>query len=198
MLCFDPLPGRPRPGLRRVIGSRVTGRGSRELASTPSPSRHLPPATRDPALRCAGLVKRYGDLVVVNGLDLEARHGELLALLGPSGCGKTTTLRLIAGFEELDAGRIEVGGRVVAEAGAGGRRSEPPERRRVGMVFQDYALFPHLSVAKNVAFGLPRGARSEREARVAAALTMVGLAGMGERLPHALSGGQQQRVAVAR
>src|SRR3712207_3607757 len=102
-----------------------------------------------------------------------------------------TTLRLIAGFEELDAGTVEVGGRLVAGEGV----AEPPERRRVGMVFQDYALFPHLSVARNVAFGLPRG---EREARVAEALAMVGLAGLGERMPHQLSGGQQQRVALAR
>jgi iron(III) transport system ATP-binding protein len=121
-----------------------------------------------------------------------------LALLGPSGCGKTTTLRLIAGFEDPDAGVIEVGGRVVAAVGDGTWRSEPPEARRVGMVFQDYALFPHLSVADNVAFGLPRLSRGEREARVAAALATVGLAGLGGRAPHQLSGGQQQRVALAR
>jgi iron(III) transport system ATP-binding protein len=151
-------------------------------------------ATASPALRCRGLVKRFGAVTVVDGLDLVAEQGEVVALLGPSGCGKTTTLRLIAGFEDLDGGVVEVGGRVVAEAGW----AEPPERRRVGMVFQDYALFPHLSVARNVAFGLPRSGRGERAARVAAALATVGLAGLGERMPHQLSGGQQQRVALAR
>jgi iron(III) transport system ATP-binding protein len=150
--------------------------------------------TTPPALRCAGLVKRYGDITVVDGLDLSARRGEVVALLGPSGCGKTTTLRLIAGFEEPDAGEIEIGGRLVAAPG----RSDPPERRRVGMVFQEYALFPHLTVARNVAFGLTRWERENRARRVATALELVGLAGFGERLPQELSGGQQQRVALAR
>jgi len=145
-----------------------------------------------PALRCKGLVKRFGAVPVVDGLDLVARPGEFVALLGASGCGKTTTLRLIAGFEMPEAGTIEVGGRLVAGPG----RDEAPERRRIGMVFQDYALFPHLSVGRNVAFGLPRG--RERDARVAAALDRVGLAGFGDRMPHELSGGQQQRVALAR
>jgi iron(III) transport system ATP-binding protein len=143
-------------------------------------------------LRCTGLTKRFGQITVVNGVDLIAERGEVVALLGPSGCGKTTTLRLIAGFEDLDAGTVEIGGRVVATASV----SEPPERRQVGMVFQDGALFPHLTVAKNVAFGLPRGA--DRDRKVAAALEMVGLAGFENRMPHALSGGQQQRVALAR
>ncbi len=150
------------------------------------------------ALGCSGLGKRYGAIQPVSGLDLDARPGELLALLGPSGCGKTTTLRLIAGFEEPDAGRIEIGGRMVAEVGPKGCRCEPPERRRVGMVFQDYALFPHLSVARNVSFGLPRGGRGEHDGRVAAALAAVGLDGLGGRMPDQLSGGQQQRVALAR
>jgi len=152
----------------------------------------------DFALQCVGLSKRYGTLDVVTGLDLAAHKGEVVALLGPSGCGKTTTLRLIAGFEEPDAGTIAVGGRVVAEVTAGRVRCDPPEARRVGMVFQDYALFPHLRVGENVAFGLPRLGRGERETRVAAALRMVGLAGLAERAPHQLSGGQQQRVALAR
>jgi iron(III) transport system ATP-binding protein len=156
------------------------------------------PTDDDLALRCRGLHKRFGAVPVVDGLDLEARRGELLALLGPSGCGKTTTLRLIAGFEEPDAGAIEIGGRLAAEVSDRGARCDPPERRRVGMVFQDYALFPHLSVARNVAFGLPRGNRGERDDRVAAALAAVGLAGLGERMPDQLSGGQQQRVALAR
>lgn len=144
------------------------------------------------ALRCKGLEKRFAATPVVTDLDLNAAPGELVALLGPSGCGKTTTLRLIAGFEDLDAGEIEVGGRIVAT----GTRAVPPERRRVGMVFQDYALFPHLSVGRNVAFGLRRD--GERSERVAAALDLVGLAGYGDRMPYELSGGQQQRVALAR
>ena len=157
-------------------------------------SQPRPPDLTPPALRCEGLEKRFGDNLVVAGLDLVAKRGELLALLGPSGCGKTTTLRLIAGFEPQDAGTVEIGGRLVAGPAPG--KGEPPERRRVGMVFQDYALFPHLSVGKNVAFGLPRG--SERAERVRRALATVGLAGAEGRMPHELSGGQQQRVALAR
>jgi iron(III) transport system ATP-binding protein len=183
------------------------GRGQRAVvdavASRPAPRPvvHLPPTGDDAervapeaALRCQGLVKRFGSTTVVAGLDLTATKGDVVALLGPSGCGKTTTLRLIAGFEALDDGTVEVGGRTMADAG----RHEPPERRRIGMVFQDYALFPHLSVARNVAFGLPRLDRREREARVGTALELVGLTGFGERMPHQLSGGQQQRIALAR
>jgi iron(III) transport system ATP-binding protein len=148
-----------------------------------------------PALRVRGLEKRYDDVEVLRGLDLDAARGEFLALLGPSGCGKTTALRVIAGFERPNAGSIEIGGALVADASGGWWI--PPEERRVGMVFQDYALFPHLSVARNVAFGLPRNA-ANRDTRVASALGMVGLAGLGERTPDQLSGGQQQRVALAR
>ncbi len=158
------------------------------------PSPAAPAAPAPIALGCSGLSKRYGAAVVVDGLDLVARRGEVVALLGPSGCGKTTTLRLIAGFEPQDAGTIEIGGRQVAGPDPG--RGEPPERRRVGMVFQDYALFPHLTVGKNIGFGLPRW--SDRDAAVRAALSIVGLPEFANRMPHELSGGQQQRVALAR
>jgi iron(III) transport system ATP-binding protein len=143
-------------------------------------------------LSLSGIERRYGDVVAVRRLDLSVREGELVALLGPSGCGKTTTLRLIAGFEAPDAGSIEIAGQRVADD----RRFTPPERRRVGMVFQDYALFPHLSVGRNVAFGIAR--ERDRQERVADALAQVGLDGLADRMPHQLSGGQQQRVALAR
>jgi len=139
-----------------------------------------------------GLVKSFGGTPVLRGLDLTVPEGALVAVLGPSGCGKTTLLRLVAGFETPDAGEVVIGGRTVAGGGSG----LPPERRRVGVVPQEGALFPHLSVAGNVAFGLPRAARRSR--RVAEILELVGLAGFGERMPHELSGGQQQRVALAR
>ena len=143
------------------------------------------------ALRTLNLSKAFGEVVAVDGVDVEVERGEFLGVLGPSGCGKTTLLRLIAGFEEPDGGGIEVDGRVVA----GPRRSVPPERRRIGMVFQESALFPHLDVAGNVGFGLPR---RQRAARVAEMVALVGLAGLQRRMPHELSGGQQQRVALAR
>ncbi len=130
----------------------------------------------------------------VDGLSLAVEQGEILALLGPSGCGKTTTLRLIAGFEAPDAGTVTIRGQVVAGPG----RAVPPEERGVGIVFQDYALFPHLTVGDNVGFGLHRLDRGPRRERVAQILELVGLPGFGGRYPHELSGGQQQRVAVAR
>ncbi|MGH2377196.1 MAG: ABC transporter ATP-binding protein [Candidatus Limnocylindria bacterium] len=142
-------------------------------------------------LRCRGLVKRFGAVSAVDGVDLDLARGDLLALLGPSGCGKTTLLRLIAGFELPDAGTVELGERVLCGPGAW----LPPERRRVAMVFQDFALFPHMTVGENVAFGL-RGRAPER--RVAGLLELVGLEGLQDRMPHQLSGGQQQRVAIAR
>lgn len=151
-------------------------------------------------LRLERVARQYSrtDTPAVAGVSLSVPDGMLLALLGPSGCGKTTLLRLVAGFERPQQGRIFIGDRCVA----GNGDWVPPERRDVGMVFQDYALFPHLSAAKNVAFGLSRAAlnldRSRRQQRVRAMLALVGLEGYEERYPHELSGGQQQRVALAR
>ena len=145
----------------------------------------------EPMIHLDGVTKRFGEVVAAEGVELAVNRGEVFALLGPSGCGKTTLLRLIAGFERPDSGSIVLGGETVAGDGAW----LPADRRHVGMVFQDYALFPHLTVAANVGFGLPR---RERSARVAEVLELVGLSGYGSRYPHELSGGQQQRVALAR
>ena len=149
-----------------------------------------------PLLTLADVSKRYAadQPPAVDGLSLAVEEGEIVALLGPSGCGKTTTLRLIAGFEAPDAGTVSLRGEVVAGPG----RFVPPEARGVGIVFQDYALFPHLSVDDNVGFGLDRLDRAARRARLGDVLDLVGLGGFGRRFPHELSGGQQQRVAVAR
>ena len=146
----------------------------------------------EPALRLSGVRKAFGATPAVDGISLDVRAGEFLTLLGPSGCGKTTTLNLVAGFEQPDAGSIELAGRAVDRL--------PPFRRDIGLVFQDYALFPHMSVAENVGFGLRmRGvARAEAARRVAEALELVQLPHVGERRPLQLSGGQRQRVALAR
>jgi iron(III) transport system ATP-binding protein len=143
------------------------------------------------AIRSA--VKQYGAVAAARDITLELPKGQLMALLGPSGCGKTTTLRLIAGFERLDAGEIEIAGQIVARPGF----HLPPEQRRIGMVFQEYALFPHLTVAQNVRFGL-HSYKKDASQRVAMVLNLVGLDGLEKRFPHELSGGQQQRVALAR
>jgi putative spermidine/putrescine transport system ATP-binding protein len=139
-----------------------------------------------------GLAKTYGDVVAVAGIDLEIASGEFFTMLGPSGSGKTTTLRMIAGFEEPDAGTVELGGRKVD--------SLPPYERDVNTVFQDYALFPHMTVTRNVEYGLrvKRVEAEERRRRAAEALELVRLGGYGERKPEELSGGQRQRVALAR
>ena len=146
----------------------------------------------EPAIRCRALTRRFDGVDAVTGFDLTAAAGSVVSVLGPSGSGKTTALRMIAGFETPDAGTIEIGGTLVAGPGV----SVAPERRKVGMVFQHYALFPHLDVAGNVGYGLEKG--PERDARVAEVLEMVGLPGAGHRMPHELSGGEQQRVALAR
>ncbi|MCX7620984.1 MAG: ABC transporter ATP-binding protein [Acidimicrobiales bacterium] len=138
--------------------------------------------------------KAFGKLPVLVGVSLSIEPGSMVALLGPSGCGKTTLLRIIAGLESPDAGRVTVAGRVLTDRAAG--VAVPPESRQIGMVFQDWALFPHLSVARNVAYGLPK--RADSRAQVERALAMVGLQGLGDRMPSTLSGGQQQRVALAR
>ena len=147
---------------------------------------------RDGFLSLRSLGKRFGAFVAVRDLSLDVPKGELVALLGPSGCGKTTTLRMIAGLTSATSGRVEVDGRDIT--------GEPPHRRDMGVVFQSYALFPHMTVAANIAFGLEmRGvARSDIARRVAEAVAMVRLGGMEERRPRELSGGQQQRVALAR
>ena len=145
-----------------------------------------------PDVQLVGVTKRFGEMAAVDGIDLDVRPGEFLSLLGPSGCGKTTTLRLIAGFERPDEGEVRIGGSDVSRV--------PPYRRDVNTVFQSYALFPHLTVVENVAYGLKqRGlGRAERRARALEMLELVRLAGLESRKPRQLSGGQQQRVALAR
>lgn len=140
--------------------------------------------------------KRYDQTVAVKNCDLQVASGEILALLGPSGSGKTTLLRLIAGFERPDEGRVIINDRAMVDVAAA--VWVPAEERGVGMVFQDYALFPHLTVAQNVRFGLRNGSKSARQSRVEELLRLTELFPYGERYPHELSGGQQQRVALAR
>jgi iron(III) transport system ATP-binding protein len=140
---------------------------------------------------CEGLRKSFGDVSAVDGFDLELDPGRMTALLGPSGCGKTTVLRIVAGFERPDSGSVRIDGEVVAGPGS----FVAPERRGVGVVFQDYALFPHLTASGNVGYALGRRPDSSR---VEAALARVGLTGLAARYPHELSGGEQQRVALAR
>ena len=143
-------------------------------------------------LSILSLVKRYGDFAAVDDITLHVEHGEFISLLGPSGCGKTTTLKCLAGFETVDDGRILFDGQDVS--------SLPPERRDIGMVFQSYALFPHMTVSGNLAFGLEmrRIPRAEIAKRVQAVLELVQMPSLGDRYPRQLSGGQQQRVALAR
>ncbi len=149
-------------------------------------------------VRITGLAKSYGGKPVLKDLDLRLAEGECFTLLGPSGCGKTVLLRLLAGFETLDAGSIAIGGTEVASAA--GSLHVPADQRGLGVVFQDYAVWPHLSVAENIAYPLRIGrvARDELQRRTLEAIALVGLTGLGERLPAQLSGGQQQRVALAR
>jgi len=147
------------------------------------------------AIDVRGLDKRFGDVTALARFDLQVEAGHTLTLLGPSGCGKTTALRVIAGFERPDSGLVAVGGVKVAGPGL----HVPPEKRSVGMVFQDYALFPHMTVSANVSYGLVWSySVRANQARVGEVLELVGLTGTEKRMPHELSGGQQQRVALAR
>lgn len=150
------------------------------------------PLTDGAYLSLRGLRKRYNDREIVAGIDLDVARGDLLCLLGPSGCGKTTTLNLIAGFVMPDAGDVSVAGKTVSRS--------PPNQRNMGMVFQSYALFPHLDAFENIAFGLRvrKLAREEIAARVASVLALTHLEGFEKHFPRQLSGGQQQRVALAR
>jgi iron(III) transport system ATP-binding protein len=147
-------------------------------------------------LELANLTKRYAAVTSVDGIGIAVEPGEFICLLGPSGCGKTTTLRMIAGFLEPDAGEIRVGGTVISAPG----RVVPPERRNMGMIFQSYAVWPHMTVRENVAYGLKmkRTRPAEQKSRVQAVLHATRLQDLGERYPAELSGGQQQRVALAR
>jgi putative spermidine/putrescine transport system ATP-binding protein len=160
------------------------------LAESDTARQPMPAAEID--VRLSGIRKTYGDVVAVDHVDLEIAAGEFFTLLGPSGSGKTTTLRLIAGFERPDEGRVELGGRDVT--------NRPPYERDVNTVFQDYALFPHMTVADNVAYGLrvKRVPRAERKRRVEEILRVVRLPQVGKRKPVQLSGGQRQRIALAR
>ncbi len=151
--------------------------------------------TSEIAIRLASVNKRFGEIRALDDASLAVERGELLAVLGPSGCGKSTLLRVLMGFESPESGEVTVGGRVLS---GDGRPSVPPNRRHIGMVVQDYALFPHLSALRNVEFGLHTLARSERKRVAQQALDLVGLSHREEAFAHQLSGGEQQRVALAR
>src|SRR5689334_675761 len=159
-------------------------------SAAPSAAAERPSSDTD--VRLSGVRKQFGEVVAVDGVDLEIRHGEFFTMLGPSGSGKTTCLRMIAGFERPDGGSVELAGRDVTGL--------PPAERDVNTVFQDYALFPHMSVADNVGYGLKvKGvSKGDRADRVKEALALVRLEGYGDRRPSQLSGGQRQRVALAR
>ena len=155
-----------------------------------------------PILQLTEVSKKYASssISAVDRVNLNLERGELLGLLGPSGCGKTTLLRIVAGFEKISQGRVKIGGNLICDR----KQDTPPEKRNTGMVFQDYALFPHLTVAENIAFGL-KGKKSfgrlsskDIKRRISEVLDLVGLSGLEKRYPHELSGGQQQRVALAR
>jgi putative spermidine/putrescine transport system ATP-binding protein len=178
--------------MRERAAQELSPKMGRMGAEDPSKGPPTAPPTRPAALKLERVRKNYGPVLAVDGVDLVVEEGEFFTLLGPSGSGKTTLLRMIAGFERPDSGRIELGGRDVT--------SLPPYLRDTNTVFQDYALFPHMSVAENVAYGLrvKNVSGPEREKRVQRALNMVRLSALGRRRPNQLSGGQRQRVALAR
>jgi putative spermidine/putrescine transport system ATP-binding protein len=189
------LPSEPLGFIRSA--QATIGSSAKEIAVAPSAQTETKEGQAadgggTPDVRLVGVTKRYGEVVAVDGLDLDVHRGEFFTLLGPSGSGKTTTLRMIAGFEEPDAGRVELGGRDVTGL--------PPYDRSVNTVFQDYALFPHMTVGQNVEYGqrVKGVAREERRRKAAEALATVQLSGYEARRPNQLSGGQQQRVALAR
>ena len=181
-----PRPAKPAKGSKAEGGRRLNIGAVR---STFAPWND-PDAT--PLVRFEGVTKRFGDQVAVDDISLDIYPGEFFALLGPSGCGKTTLMRMLAGFETLDAGRITLAGEDISDA--------PPHKRPVNMMFQSYALFPHLNVEQNIAFGLKQEGlpKAEIKARVAEMLALVKLEAFGKRKPDQLSGGQKQRVALAR
>jgi iron(III) transport system ATP-binding protein len=145
-------------------------------------------------LELVDVTKAYGDTVVVEDLSFSLEQGKIGCLLGPSGCGKTTILRAVAGFEDIEGGTIRIGSTIVSSK----RKTVSPEKRRIGMVFQDYALFPHMKVFANIAFGLSKQSKKQQADTVEELLRVVGLEGAGDKYPHELSGGQQQRVALSR
>jgi len=168
--------------------------GIDEPTSAPNGTPRRAAATFAASLSFENVGRRYGDAIALDGVSLAIAPGEVVCLLGPSGCGKTTLLRLAAGIERPTSGRVLINGQEVA----GPARFKPPEERSVGFMFQDFALFPHLTILQNVAFGLKALPRKEAEREARAMLSRVGLASMSDAYPHILSGGQQQRVALAR
>src|SRR5262249_18229378 len=181
----------PSAGTARLSASGLACRLPTSLMSVKGRQRILRAQDDMPYLELDKLTKRFGDQLAVEGLSLVVDKGEFVTLLGPSGCGKTTTLQMIAGFADVTSGSIRVGG--------GGLVAVKPARRGLGIVFQSYALFPHMTAGANVAFGLEMQGvgRAERDARVRDALALVGLGGLGERYPRRMSGGQHARVALA-
>ena len=169
-------------------------RPSRDNTRFGSPSLYPSSAFRMTDVSLRSLTKTFGGPPAVDQVSLDIRDGEFVSLLGPSGCGKTTLLRAVAGLEPLSGGGIRMNDQAISGAGT----HVPAENRRIGMVFQDFALFPHLSVEKNIDFGLTHWPAPKRQARVRDMLSLVGLTTSAKRYPHELSGGQQQRVAIAR
>jgi len=167
---------------------------SNPKGAAPEPGATTKLDSEEPALVLDRVSHAYDDLLAVDDLSLEVAAGEVVCLLGPSGCGKTTALRIAAGLEHLQQGRVSMAGRVVS----GERRDIPPEDRNIGLVFQDYALFPHLSVQANVTFGLNKLTAKDRRSRAGQVLALLGMDTYAQAYPHQLSGGQQQRVALAR